>query len=115
MSKVIDINQYKENMDTYLDMQLKIVEANGYLEIEQYKIEVEKFIKEVTELSLFKGVMDDILAEQIRYFLITEMLNRFVKLVFENIKPEFLEEAYFKELREEMFENLIERYARSEQ
>ena len=100
----------KEKSVSVEEGELKILQANGYAEIIRYQKLVNSFIEEVMKLAIFQKVLDDIMAQQIRYFLIDELLESFIKPIFQGDKPPFLGEEEFNGLREDMYKKLIEKY-----
>lgn len=114
---IIDIKSYKQdveakqrNNEELANEQLKTAQANGYVELQQYEKLVKKFMHDVRGLSLFQKIMDDIVQEQVRFYLIDEILNSLVRPVFEGNKPPLMKATDYNEMRKDMYVNLIRRY-----
>lgn len=88
----------------------KIVQVNGYMELRKYEELVNKFIDDISKLSVFEKIFDDFYGNKIRFVLIDEVLNSLVKPVFEGNRPDFMKEEHFDLVREEMYANIIKRY-----
>jgi hypothetical protein len=78
---------------------------NGIKEIEQYKELVNKFSKDIGELVLFKDV--DKFAIQL---FIDYILNASIEPVFKGKRPWTMDEFTFKQIRTEMFKDLMAKY-----
>lgn len=108
-------NIKKEKKDTdkelnILNDKIKIAQVNGYKEIKIYENLVTEFIDKIRELALFRKSMDDIMTNQIRFIMIDEFLELFIKPIFEGIRPVFTSEEDFELIRRDMYSNLIKRY-----
>lgn len=88
----------------------KITHVNGYIELKRYEELAHKFIDDVSKLSAFEKIVDDFVGDQLRFFLIDQILNSLVKSVFEGNRPDFMKEEDFNLMREEMYANILSRY-----
>lgn len=110
-----DIKKEKEknNTDEQLNMlndEIKIAQVNGYKEIKIYENLVTEFIDKIRDLALFRKSMDDIMTTQIRFIMIDEFLELFIKPIFEGKQPVFTSEEDFELIRRDMYSSLIKRY-----
>lgn len=114
-SNVINMNFKKaepiiNTVSTEAENKLKIVQANGYKEIKEYGNLVNEFIKKVSNLAVFKKVVNDVLGEQIKFFLVKEISESLVKPIFEGNRPPFMPEQDYLAMREDMYKDLINKY-----
>lgn len=108
-----DIKKEKNNTDEQLNMlndKIKIAQVNGYKEIKIYENLVTEFIDKIRDLALFRKSMDDIMTTQIRFIMIDEFLELFIKPIFEGKQPVFTSKEDFELIRRDMYSNLIKRY-----
>jgi hypothetical protein len=89
---------------------LKIVQANGYKEIKEYENLANEFVKKVSSLAAFKKIFNDVMGEQVRFFLVKEILESLVKPIFEGNRPPFISEQDYLAMREDMYKDLINKY-----
>lgn len=114
-SNVINMNFKKtepivNTVSVDAENKLKIVQANGYKEIKEYENLVNEFVKKVTNLAVFKKVVNDVLGEQIKFFLVKEISESLAKPIFEGNRPPFMPEQNYLALREDMYKDLINKY-----
>ena len=93
-----------------LNDKIKIAQVNGYKEIKIYENLVTEFIDKIRDLALFRKSMDDIMTTQIRFIMIDEFLELFIKPIFEGKQPVFTSEEDFELIRRDMYSSLIKRY-----
>lgn len=108
-----DIKQAKDNTDEQLNIlndKIKIAQVNGYKEIKIYENLVTDFIDKIRDLALFRKSMDDIMTTQIRFIMIDEFLELFIKPIFEGKQPVFTSKEDFEVIRRDMYSSLIKRY-----
>lgn len=108
-----DIKKEKNNTDEQLNMlngKIKIAQVNGYKEIKIYENLVTEFIDKIRDLALFRKSMDDIMTTQIRFIMIDEFLELFIKPIFEGKQPVFTSKEDFELIRRDMYSSLIKRY-----
>lgn len=116
---IISLNNIKENKKhkqnaeddmKILNNKIKIAQINGYKEIKMYEKLVTEFIDKIRDLVLFRKSMDDIMTNQIRFIMIDEFLESFIKPIFEGNRPAFTSEEDFDLIRKNMYSNLIKKY-----
>lgn len=98
--------------DKELDAKIELLKTNGYREIEQYKLLVNKFVDDIENLAIFQKISEDVFTQQIKYLCIDEMLNTIAVPIFEGntgAMP-FISEKDFNAMRKDMFNNLINKY-----
>lgn len=108
-----NIKKEKDNTDQQLNIlndKIKIAQVNGYKEIKIYEKLVTEFIDKIRDLALFRKSMDDIMTNQIRFIMIDEFLELFIKPIFEGKRPVFTSEEDFELIRRDMYSSLIKRY-----
>nr|DAV25183.1 MAG TPA: hypothetical protein [Caudoviricetes sp.] len=114
-SNVININLKKTEPVTNVDNpevlnKLKIVQANGYKEIKEYENLANEFVRKVSSLAAFKKIFNDVMGEQVKFFLVKEILESLVKPIFEGNRPPFISEQDYLAMREDMYKDLINKY-----
>ena len=115
MSSNVIINLKKTEPVTNVDNpevlnKLKIVQANGYKEIKEYENLANEFVRKVSSLAAFKKIFNDVMGEQVKFFLVKEILESLVKPIFEGNRPPFISEQDYLAMREDMYKDLINKY-----
>lgn len=116
--QIISMKKFREKSDKQpvqkeddkIDLYFRSAQSNGYIELQKYETLVNNFIKDVAKLAVFENIMKDVLSEQIRYFLIDEVLKSLVKPIFEGESLPFMKDEDYDEIRKNMYRSLIERY-----
>lgn len=113
---IIDLNNLKKEYNDndkeikIVNQKIKIAQANGYKEIKIYEELVTELIDKIMDLSLFKKSMEDIMISQIRFIMIDEFLELFIKPIFEGNRPAFTSEEEYELIRRDMYSSLIKTY-----
>lgn len=112
LKPLVNIKKEEEQKANTLDANFAInkVQEHGYKEIQEYERLVNEFIDNVKQLAIFNKVMEDIVENQMIFFLKDEILNSFVKMIFEGEEPPFLDDKTYQEIRKHMYNNLANKY-----
>ena len=112
LKPLVNIKKEEEQKANILDANFAInkVQEHGYKEIQEYERLVNEFIDNVKQLAVFNKVMEDIVENQMIFFLKDEILNSFVKMIFEGEEPPFLDDKTYQEIRKHMYNNLANKY-----
>lgn len=112
LKPLTDIKQEEEQKANTLDVDFAInkVQEHGYKEIQEYERLLNEFIDNIKQLAIFNKVMEDVVENQIIFFLKDEILDSFVKMIFEGEQPPFLDDITYQEIRKHMYNNLANKY-----
>ena len=111
LNPLINIKEKEQKAITSdVDFAINKVQEYGYKEIQEYERLLNEFINNVKQLSVFNKVMEDVVENQIIFFLKDEILNSFVKMIFEGEQPPFLDDITYQEIRKHMYNNLANKY-----
>lgn len=119
-SNIININSKKTELtvntvSSETENKLKIVQANGYKEIKEFENLANEFVKKVSNLAVSKKIINDVMGEQIKFFLVKEILESLIKPIFEGNRPPFIPENDYLAMREDMYRDLINKYISNNQ
>ena len=106
----IDDIKKKENIlsQTNEDIISKAQEI-GARQIQEYIGLANKLIEELREKETFERLVNDLLEEQIRTFMIDELLELFIKPIFKGEKPIFMKDEDYLDVRKGMYDEIIKR------
>lgn len=112
LNPLINMKKEEEQKANTLDIDFAInkVQEHGYKEIQEYERLLNEFIDNVKQLAIFDKVMKDVVENQMIFFLKDEILDSFVKMIFEGDQPPFLSTEQYKEIRKNMYNNLANKY-----
>lgn len=88
---------------------VKKAQEIGTRQINEYIEEVNSFIESIRSKETFERIVNDALDEQIKTFLIDEVLNLFVKPIFNGDKPMFMNDDDYLDIRKGMYDEIIKR------
>lgn len=119
-ANIININSKKTELtvntvSSETENKLKIVQANGYKEIKEFENLANEFVKKVSNLAVSKKIINDVMGEQIKFFLVKEILESLIKPIFEGNRPPFIPENDYLAMREDMYRDLINKYISNNQ
>ena len=119
-ANIININSKKTELtvntvSSETENKLKIVQANGYKEIKEFENLANEFVKKVSNLAVSKKIINDVMGEQIKFFLVKEILESLIKPIFEGNRPPFIPENDYLAMREAMYRDLINKYISNNQ
>lgn len=119
-SNIININSKKTELtvntiSSETENKLKIVQANGYKEIKEFESLANEFVKKASNLAVSKKIINDVMGEQIKFFLVKEILESLIKPIFEGNRPPFIPENDYLAMREDMYRDLINKYISNNQ
>lgn len=119
-SNIININSKKTELtvntiSSETENKLKIVQANGYKEIKEFESLANEFVKKASNLAVSKKIINDVMGEQIKFFLVKEILESLIKPIFEGNRPPFIPENDYLAMREHMYRDLINKYISNNQ
>ena len=116
---IIDIKKIKESSEynelgkaikKEEDTILRIMQEKGQQELIEYQRLIDKFIKDIENLAVFKQVFNETVSDQIKTILIDEILYELIKPVFEGNIPPMMQNEIYNKIRYDMYRNLKSKY-----
>lgn len=116
---IIDIKKIKESSEynelgkaikKEEDTILRIMQEKGQQELIEYQRLIDKFIKDIENLAIFKEVFSETVSDQIKTMLIDEILYELIKPVFEGNIPPMMQNEIYNKIRYDMYKNLKDKY-----
>lgn len=93
-----------------IDDQIRAAKHHGYEEINLYREYVDEFIDKTNKLAMFRDACNEVLEDQFRFILISQVLDAFIRSIFEGEQPPFIDDDQYSRLRVNMYDALIDKY-----